>query len=128
MDKLTVFPPAHNPITIPLPSGLGCTGFSPDGKSLYAREAVNAGAMRELLAASVVRIQFNPTRASPIPGSRGFGAYTNYAISMAENKIVMPEYDPARRTCGILELSLTTGVIRHLFENYGCHASSAWVV
>ncbi len=125
-DTLTVFPQAGNPITIPLPSRLACTGFSPDGKSLYAREALNMSAPNELLTASVVRIQFNPIRASPLPGSRGFGAYTNYAISMAEDKIVMPEYDPARHTCGIREVSLHTGAIRHLLENAGCDERFTW--
>jgi WD40-like Beta Propeller Repeat len=58
--ELTVFPHEGQALVIPLPPGLRCVGFSPDGKSVLATD----GAKPTPKPRGWLRIEFNPTRVS----------------------------------------------------------------
>jgi hypothetical protein len=70
-DALKIFPAERDAITIALPFRLSWPTFGPDGKSLYGIVVSHpTGIAGDQSGLS--KIEFNPTRVSPVPGTEGF--------------------------------------------------------
>jgi len=99
--KLVVFPTGAEPLTIPLPFGLGYSRISPDGKALYGQRFFDPTGPNS----GLYKIEFGPTRSSPVAGSKGLSSV--YGIAVSRNKIVVSAgyLDTAglldQRSCGI---------------------------
>jgi hypothetical protein len=71
-QKLVVFPAEGEAFTIPLPLAVSSFAFSLDGKTLYGAVSdvkIPRGPHRNLPAQRLCKIEFNPARASLVPGS-----------------------------------------------------------
>jgi WD40 repeat protein len=110
-QALEVFPFGASAFRIPLPFALGTFAYNPDGKALYA--ALLAATPRP----GLFKIEFDPIRVSPVPGSSAIGA-TSFAVASLQNKLVIS--GAQRGFCGILELSLSSGDARNVVKNPDC--------
>ena len=84
-QDLTLFPLKGKAVTIPLPLGLRCVGFSLDGKSLYAMAVDKANSEGDKGRSGLLKIEFNPTRVSPVANSLGLVSVANSAIPLQQD-------------------------------------------
>jgi hypothetical protein len=124
LHALRIFPSKGNAVTIDLPFHLYKVTFAPDGKSLYGvvAESVESNAERD--APGLSRVEFKPTRVSPILGTTGF-TIRSYAFSSRQDKLVISgsSSDANERRCGIFEISY--GNIRQVLSS-DCHNQPTW--
>ena len=123
---LTVFPPVGKAINVPLPFALGYVVFGPDGKSLYATGGFDPGKQNETRR-GLLKIEFNPTRVSNVPGSLDFGIF-GFAVSLREDKIIISgrHLEQGSQSCGVFELNLPGGDVRQVLQSGDCGYRSAW--
>jgi hypothetical protein len=71
------------------------------------------------------KIEFNPIRVSPIPGSTGLTRIRSLAVSQKQDKIVISARTKLRSDlgCGVLELKLSHGKLRKILDDPDCNAS-----
>jgi hypothetical protein len=117
MQKLVVFPIGAQAFNIPFPFGLGYIAYSPDGiiLSKVRRDGPNTG---------LYKIEFEPTRASLVPGSAGLTSVNGIGASRA--KIVVSAGYLRVTECGMFELTLESGRVRKVLDNSDCKYLSAW--
>jgi len=123
--ELRIFPSKGQPVTIALPFRLGMTTFGPDGKSVYGIIADSQnGVGRDQTGLS--RIEFNPARASAIPGTSGF-VVKSFAVSSRQDKVVISgnHQNAGGRRCGVFEVLIPEGNIRQIL-NSDCLYRWAW--
>jgi WD40 repeat protein len=140
-QNITVFPLDREVFSLHLPFPLGRFAFSADGKVLYAEatgESPKERAGRRLTSLPtsprLERIEFNPTRRTPVAGSVGLGVIHSLAVSRLQDKLVFSLGHPRSGEvgCGIFELSLQDGKVRRVIENLDCPPGlhnylSAWL-
>jgi hypothetical protein len=125
-QKLVVFPPGTEPLTIPLPFGLGYSSISPDGNALYGQRFFDPTGPNS----GLYKIEFGPTRSSPVAGSKGLSSV--YGIAVSRNKIVVSAgyLNTAglldQKSCGIYELTFASGKVRKILSNADCEYPSFW--
>jgi hypothetical protein len=125
-SALTVYPLTGKAINVPLPFVPWLVAFGPDGKSLYATVGFDprkeGDARRGLL-----KIEFNPSRVSEVPGSREFGI-SGLAVSVREDKIVISggRLEKGSQNCGLFELTLPSGEARQVLQTPDCEYRSSW--
>jgi len=121
MQRLMLFPPkGEAAVTIPLPFPLGGITYSPDGGALYATAGLSAPG--EPRRSGVLKIQFSPTRVSPVPGSEGFRFRSGAAVSQRQDKMVVAGryWNGEKLACGVFELSFGAGGVRQVLESQDC--------
>lgn len=125
-QRLVVFPAGAPVLTIPLPFGLGYSRPSPDGRALYAQRFFDPTGPNS----GLYKIEFGPTRASPVAGSEGLSSV--YGIGVSRTKIVVSAgyLNSAgfldEKSCGMYELSLASGRVRKIQSNSDCNYLSSW--
>jgi WD40 repeat protein len=126
MQKLVVLPAGSQPFTIPLPFKLGNMAISGDGKALYAARLFDPKKSN----IGLYKIEFGPTRASPVVGSEGLVSI--YGIGASRTKIVVSAgYRNSvgfmdENSCGMFELTLASGKVRKILSNSDCKYKSSW--
>lgn len=108
-SMLAVFPLAGKAINILLPFALGNVAFGPDGKTLYATvgfDGFDPGKQNETRR-GLLKIEFNPTRVSDVPGTVEFGSFFSVAVAVREDKILISgeRSEGDSRSCGVFELT-----------------------
>lgn len=107
--RLVVLPTGAEALTIPLPFGLAGIALSPDGKALYAQRffdpiGPNSG---------LYKIEFGPTRASPVAGSEGLTSTSGIGASRTKIVVSAGYLNSAgfldEKSCGMFELTLASG-------------------
>jgi hypothetical protein len=75
----------------------------------------------------LLKIEFNPTRVSNVPGSLDFDILS-VAVSVHEDRIVISgiRREGGQRSCGVFELKLPGGDIRQALKSPGCDYRSLW--
>jgi Tol biopolymer transport system component len=113
-------------VTIDLPFHLYNVTFAPDGKSLYGVVAESVESNVERDAPGLSRIEFNPTRVSPVLGTTGF-AIRSYAFSSRQDKLVISGSvsKANERRCGVFEILVSYGTIRQVLSS-DCHNPPTW--
>jgi hypothetical protein len=108
------------------PFALGYVAFGPDGKALYATAGSDPGKQNEARR-GLLKIEFNPTRVSNVPGSLEFGIF-NMAVSRREDKIVISglRLQEGSPSCGVFELTLPGGDVRQVLHIPDCEYRSGW--
>jgi WD40 repeat protein len=128
-QNLTVFPLDGEMFSVHLPFPLGRFAFSADGRVLYAeatgelpKERPGPRLKSSPASPRLVKIEFNPTRLSPVAGSMGLGVIHSVAVSRLQDKLVVSLGHPrlGEVGCGIFELSLHDGKVRKVLENSDC--------
>lgn len=124
-DVLRLFPSEGAARTIPLPFRLSSPMFAADGKSIYGTNASGKnGIYRNLPGLS--RIEFNPTRITPVPGTAPF-IIRSFDVSARQDKVVIS----GRRTdqdgiyCGVFEIRLPNGSVKQVLQS-DCGYQSPW--
>jgi WD40 repeat protein len=126
MQELVVLPAGARPISVPLPFGLGYMAPSPDGKALYAARFFDPARSN----IGLYKIEFGPTRATPVAGSEGL--FSIYGIGVSRTKIVVSAgyLNSAglldEKSCGLFELTLASGKVRKILSNSNCKYKSSW--
>lgn len=124
-QRIEVYPLAGNSFAIPLPLVLGRIAYSPKGDSLYGAVAANASA-----GLRIVRVQFDPTRVTGIPGSAGIGELHSLAITSAGGVVFSGSEDSGEgRSCGIFRIDPVRHGVHKVLDNPGdgCRYVSAWL-
>ncbi len=123
---LAVFPLVGKAVKVPLPFDPGYVAFSPDGKSLYATAALDPTKPSDART-GLLKIEFNPTRVSNVPGSLEFVIFS-VAVSGREDKLVISgrRLENGGPSCGVFELNLSDGDARQIFRSQDCDYLSAW--
>jgi WD40-like Beta Propeller Repeat len=123
--ELRIFPSKGQAVTIALPFRVERATFGPDGKSVYGiivDSQKDVGRDRPGLS----RIEFNPTRATPVPGTSGF-IIKSFAISTRQDKLVISgnlEHTDGRR-CGVFEILIRDGNFRQVLSS-DCQDQWSW--
>src|ERR1039457_3014968 len=115
---MTVFPFDGTAFNIPLPFVPFPVAFAPKGNALYAVKPGGSG---------IVKIEFHPTRVSPVWESLDL-AIINLAVSVREDKLVIagrPRGRPAM-TCGLFEISLPGKKVSRIREEPDCRVGAPW--
>jgi WD40 repeat protein len=118
-QRLVVFPVDGQAFSLPLPFPLWAYAVSADGEVLWAAgwpDGVDLGSPR------LYRIEFNPTRISPVLGSSGPNPIFSVVVSESQDKIVFSaKYRlTAEMGCGIFELAVSRGKVRRILDSPGC--------
>ncbi len=121
-DALRIFPSRGNAITIALPFRLHTAMFGPDGKSIYG-VAIADRADVARYKSGLVRVEFNPTRISPVPGAGG-ASIRSFAVSSRQDKIVISG-NLGQGNCGVFEILLSGGNVRQVLHT-DCLHSRSW--
>jgi hypothetical protein len=100
--ELRLFPPDKPANVIKIPRGWPVK-FAGDGRSLYAA-----------VSSSLTRIEFDPVRSTPVPGTQGFGPINDFAVTPDQRKIVISGHrrEDGGEKCGLFEITVSTGVAR----------------
>jgi WD40-like Beta Propeller Repeat len=124
-QKLVVFPDDGGPVAIPLPFALGRFAYSPNGTALYGDPLL---ATRNRIPEGIYKIEFNPTRVSPVLVT-GFRRLNSIAVSSREDRLLVSgEYqDGHNRYCGVFEVSLPGGAVRPVLQGGDCKYLSSWL-
>ncbi len=122
---LTIFPMSGSAIRFSLPFAPAYVAFSADGKSLYATAGFDRGNLDA--GRGLLKIEFNPTRATNVPGSVEFGILS-LAVSAHEDRIVISgsRRHNDRTDFGIFELTLPDGNARQVLQSPDLEPGSAW--
>jgi hypothetical protein len=115
-EKLRLFPPSGEVVTINLPFLIANAVFGPAGKSIYGINAEELnGTIRRTPA--ILKIEFKPTRTSTMPGTAGF-AIKNFAVSAQEDRLVISgrQPDAGGDRCGIFVIALPAGTAQQVLR------------
>jgi len=120
-QELEVFPSNGKAFRLPLPASLDVLAYGPDGKALYARHFGDMSKL-EPPEPGLVKIEFNPTRLSALPGSTTLSVYYALAVSPHQDRLIISGHEAgaSRSSCGIFELSLPVGILRKIVESASC--------
>jgi len=110
-QSLEVFPFASKAFDTPLPFAIGPFAYSPDGRALYAK-------VLRFGTCGLFRIEFSPTRATPIPGSETVGV-GSLAVTQRGDKLVIAGGQRGA-PCSIFEFVLASGAVRKLISASPC--------
>jgi WD40 repeat protein len=122
VQKLIVFPIEGEAFSVSLPLVVAPFAFTGDGKTLYG--AVNS--LKTLAGTErLSRIQFNPTRTSPVAGSSRLTQVYSVAVSQHQDKLVVVAGLKEKLGCGIIELSLLDGSLKEIVFDASCQPSDA---
>jgi len=121
--ELKVFPLAGDAFSIPLPLALGSLSFSPDGKALYGDRLFNATMLLQQDPSKnggVFKVEFDPVRASLLPGSERLFPVYSLAVSALKDKLIALGFEPGGKKgmSGLLELDLKTGAVRTILDSF----------
>jgi hypothetical protein len=119
-QELEIFPIAGDPINVPLPFTLGGFACSPNGKALFAADGRGPGLAKR----GLFKIEFNPTRASLIPGTLDLN-FDSFAVSANEDTVVVAGALPGA-PCGIFELRTHSGGGKNNRVRSPVYARGAW--
>jgi hypothetical protein len=114
---LNVFPPDGKPASIPLPFVLGRFAYALNGKALYAQS----------YARGVYKIEFNPIRATLIPGTQDIKEVHSIAVSAQEDRLVVSGRYRRNQRCGVFGVQLPGGLVDNIIETPDCRYVSAWL-
>lgn len=117
-QELEVFPLDAESFSIPMPFPFDVLAYSPDGKSLYAPELFQGDVLidpNRPKRRGLFKIEFNPVRATAVPGSAALG-FHSFAVSADQHKIIIAG-GKLGTPCGIFELSLPRGEVRTIVED-----------
>lgn len=123
-QRLEVFPISGASLSIPLEFPLGRLVYATDGKSIYTTARVFGTRW------GIAKLEFLPTRSTPLLGSSGVDDVHSFAVSTREEKIVFSgRYNNGEDMgCGLFELVLATQRISKVFEGTpDCGYVSAWL-
>jgi hypothetical protein len=109
--------------TIPV-RRLGRPIFGPDGRTIYGTNQIDRDGRTFELGLS--KIEFNPTRLSPVPATEGF-AIRSFAVSVRQDKLVVSgsRMEDNKRHCGVFEILLPGGIVRDVLS-VDCHYQWSW--
>ncbi len=120
-DTFRIFPSKGNAITIALPFRIHRATFGPDGKSIYGIIADSQRSVGDQPGLS--KVEFNPIRATAIPGTVGF-LIQSFAFSSHQDKLVIS--GNLHASCGVFEIQLPDGKTRQVLT-YDCHNVWDWI-
>ncbi len=125
LQRLMVYPFRGKPIAIPLPFALSRLTFGPSGEAIYAGAMI---APRRPPKPGIFKVEFNPVRATSVPGSLELGA-ASMVVSKRQDKIVISggHGRGSDAVCGIFELSLTNGNLRQVLQESNCSYTGSWL-
>jgi hypothetical protein len=125
--RLTVFPFDGDAFSIALPIAVDYLAFTLDGKTMYgsARRNLHLRMPPDPDSPTLYKIEFGPTRASPIQGSAVLRPIYSVAVSQRGDKIVVVAGFAAKRGCGIFELSPFDGALREVAFDVGCQPADS---
>ena len=94
-----------------LPVMFRVLGFSPDGKAIYGVSSEPPDP-----SAGIIKIEFNPTRQSRVPGSVGLGGISALTPSQTSNKLFVTGWvrNGGVNECGAFEIDPDAGTLRAL--------------
>jgi hypothetical protein len=120
--SLQVFPFRTKAYSVPLPR-VGRITYAPDGGALYAEVAPDP-----LTGSRLARIELDPVRVVPLPGSAGITNVDSIAVSKDLAKIVFSGRYPGGKPpgCGVFELAITAQTIRKILDNPECDYIHSW--
>jgi hypothetical protein len=124
IQKLVVFPVKGDSFEVPLPLVVSPFAFTWDGKTLYGA-VVNGKTAGDPGTERLCKIQFNPTRVTPVRGSARLTQIYSIAVSQREDKIVVAGGLRGKLGCGIIELSLSDGSLREVLFDVNCQPMGA---
>jgi len=131
-QKLMIFPADREVIDIPLPFPLA--GYSPtipsNSKALFTKRLpIYSSPTDQRAGAGLYKIDFNPTRASVLPGVQELKTYGVgiFVVSFREDKIVFSgeHMDGSSLRCGIFEMELPDGAVKPVIQEPEC--AHRWV-
>jgi hypothetical protein len=73
------------------------------------------------------KIEFNPIRATLIPGTQDIGEVHSIAVSAQEDKLVVSGRYRRNQPCGVFEIHLPGGLVDNIIETPDCRYVSAWL-
>ena len=120
-DTLRIFPSKGNAITIALPFRITEATFGSDGKSIYGM--IDSHKNVGLDQPSLSKVEFNPIRASPIPGTNGF-IVKSFGFSSSQDKLVISG-NLQHTNCGVFEILLPAGKVSQVLT-YDCRNVWDW--
>jgi hypothetical protein len=125
-DTLKLFPFEGAAVTIALPFRLSGVMFAADGKSAYGFNASGENGIYRNLP-GLAKIEFNPTRLTPVLGTIPFVFIKSLAISARQDKLVISgnRLDSDGRRCGVFEILLPAGNVRQILKS-DCRYQWAW--
>jgi hypothetical protein len=126
-QDLEVYPSDASAFRVALPFPLYIFTFGSDGDALYASDLDDIRATvdpRFPRKPGLFRIEIDPVRMSPVPGSEAF-SFNEIAVSSRRDKMIISggEVGPV---CGLFELGLP-GPARLIVRNSSCEATSQWM-
>jgi hypothetical protein len=125
-QRLILFPlGARNAKDIQLPFPLGHFAIVSGGAALYGEAGLETPGARP--SPGLFKIEFNPTRVRPVPGSIGFRSSFGLAVSAHQDKLLISgSYsNGSSTTCGVFELAIGDGAIRQVLQSPDCRRASA---
>jgi|SRR5579871_3825166 len=114
--ELEVYPLDAKAFRLPLPfpvDHLEGIVYSPDGRVLYSEDRESP--LRPL---KLFKVEFNPTRASLIPGSERLLAIYTFAVSARQDKLIIVGLERGKEAPEMIELDVATGNLRTVVENF----------
>jgi hypothetical protein len=116
-DALKLFPSEGTPTSITLPFRLSGVVFAADGKSIYGINTSGENGIYQNLP-GLSRIEFNPTRIAPVPGTAPF-LITSFAVSARQDKLVISGGRSGQDVggCGVFEIALPAGNVRQVLKS-----------
>jgi hypothetical protein len=112
--------------SIRLPFALGEFVYSPDGESLYATGGFNPLEPGESQR-GVFKIEFNPVRAVPVPGTDDLGVVSLASLPGRDRIVISGNYRHAGITvAGLFEVNITNGGVRMLLRNDRAASDAVW--
>ena len=109
---LRLFPTDGSATVVNIPFPVWGVKFSGDGRSLYASTPID---QRTKPDQSLVRIDFNPTRSTPVTGTQGF-TIKDFAVTQDGSKVVISgrHREGGLEKCGLFEIAISTGSVRQV--------------
>ena len=109
---LRLFPTDGSATAVNIPFPVWGVKFADDGRSLYASSPID---QRTKPDQSLVRIDFNPVRSTPVIGTQGF-TIKDFAVTPDGSKVVISGHhrEGALQKCGLFEITVSTGSVRHV--------------
>jgi len=116
---LRLFPTDGSAAVVNIPFPVWGVKFSGDGRSLYASTPID---QRTKPDQRLVRIDFNPTRSTPVTGTQGF---KDFAVTQDGSKVVISgrHREGGLEKCGLFEIAVSTGSVRQVV---GADCSYQW--
>lgn len=120
---LRLFPMDGGATVIDIQFPLWAVKFAGDGRSLYGSIPIDQATKGEQ---GLVRVDFNPTRSTPVTGTQGF-AIRDFAVSQDRSKVVISggHREGAIEKCGLFEITVSTGVARQVLAG-DCSYRWSW--